>query len=352
MQTPQRGYLPADVASREHARRRIVLWSIAILILLSMSPVLGHHLDRGGAWLLAGRDHIGELCLIALHELLAPVHRAFHLLLLGGVLYAAYDRVRAWRLMRRTLGLLLVERPERDDIFSLAAQRAGLDVRRLRVVASMPNPAFTLGWLQPRVYVSRELADTLSFSELGAVLAHERAHLVRRDPLRLAILRFVSRALFWIPTLRRLADDLADEAEIAADDAAAGTEPLVLASAILRVADWQGRRASAFGATGFVCHDVLERRVRRLAGESAFGGSHVTKRSIAGAALALLLAWSSGAIMVHPLNAATVTARGEIAPSPMDCDCSHHRVLAIRHLICPERLHRPHVQVHCPHLLA
>ena len=352
MQTPRKGYLTADLASRENARRRVVLWSIAILILLSMSPVLGHHLARGGAWLLAGHDHLGQLCLIALHELLSPVHTGFHLLLLAGVLYAVFDRVRAWRLMRQTLSALLVEAPQAHDLFSRAAHSAGLDVRRLRVVTSIPNPAFTLGWLRPRVYVSRELAVILPFPELTAVLAHERAHLTRRDPLRLAVLRFVSRALFWIPALRRLADDLADEAEIAADDAAAGDKPLVLASAILHVAGWQEGRASAFGAAGFVCPDVLERRVRRLAGESAIGGSHVTKRSIVGASLALLLAWSSGAIMVHPLDAAVVAQRtAAVAPDPSGCDCSQHRMMAIRHLICTGRLPGPHAQIHCPHLM-
>lgn len=350
MQTSSSSYLTADVASREHARRRAVLWSIAILILLSMSPVLGHHLDGGGEQLLAGHDHIGQLCLVALHELLAPIHGGFHLLLFGGLLYAAYERTRAWLLMRRTLGALLVERPQIHDMFSQAARSVRLDPKRLWVVASMPNPAFTVGWFRPRVYMSRELAETLPLPELMAVLAHERAHVFRRDPLRLAALRFIAHTLFWIPTLKRLADDVADEAEIAADDAAAGNEPLVLASAIVHVADWAGTRASAFGATGFVCHDVLERRVRRLAGESAFGGSHVTTRSIVGAAFALLLAWSSGAIMEHPMSAGSVGDRMEAARHTTDCDCSHHHVLAIRHLICAGRFVAAHSQIHCPHM--
>ena len=111
-------------------------------------------------------------------------------------------------------------------------------------------------------------------AELNAVLAHEQAHVVRRDPLRLAALRFLACTLFWLPALRRLADDVTDEAEIAADDIAAGDQPLVLASAILRVASWRDLRAGplgAIGATGFTCRDLLERRIRRLAGEPAFG---------------------------------------------------------------------------------
>src|SRR5439155_12889806 len=133
----------------------------------------------------------------------------------------------------------------------------------LRIVRGLPNPAFTIGWLRPRVYVARELAGALPDAELNAVLAHEQAHVVRRDPLRLAALRFLACTLFWLPALRRLADDVTDEAEIAADDIAAGDQPLVLASAILRVASWRDLRAGplgAIGATGFTCRDLLERR--------------------------------------------------------------------------------------------
>ena len=41
--------------------------------------------------------------------------------------------------------------------------------------------------------------------------------IARRDPLRLSLMRFLACTLFYIPALRRLADDLTDEAEIEAD---------------------------------------------------------------------------------------------------------------------------------------
>ena len=51
--------------------------------------------------------------------------------------------------------------------------------------------------------------------------------------------RILGCTLFWIPAFRRLAADMADEAEIDADDAAAAGQPLVLASAILSLAAWR-----------------------------------------------------------------------------------------------------------------
>jgi hypothetical protein len=224
------------------------------------------------------------------------------------------------------------------------------------------------------VYLARELADFLSPEQLAAVVAHEAAHVRRRDPLRLSALRFLGRTLFWIPALRRLADDMADEAEILADDAGAGEQPLVLASAILALAGW-GTPAAESGAVSFppatavgiiagygagngVRHGaardgatipardaLLERRVRRLAGEAVPVATHVTRRSLAWASAALAAVWASGIIMAHPLPAAV--------PGHPDAEhCEHHRRSALTHLFCLGLTTSPTRHVHdghCPH---
>ena len=336
------------LATQEDRHRRLVLLGIAGLLVLSTGPVFGHHVAEGAESLLAGQDHLGALCLTALHHLLAPVHYLFHLLVVGGLAYATWDRVRAWLTVRRTLAPLDAATPSRGDPLWQAARSAGVDPARLRVVSGLPNPAFTVGWFRPTVYVAGELIEWLTPDELVAVLAHERAHLVRRDPLRLSVLRFLGRTLFWLPALHRLAADAADEAEIAADDAAAAGRPLVLASAILALASWRTPpalvRASVGVSTGFSVGfyrpDLLDRRVRRLAGEKPPVTSHVTRRSIVGAALALGLVWASGVLMVHPLP----SERHDVATH-----CTHHGEWAVTHLFClgspfgPLRLECPHV---------
>lgn len=84
-----------------------------------------------------------------------------------------------------------------------------MDPQRIRVVEGLPLPALTVGFVRPAVYVARDLADELAEAELAVVLAHEGAHVARHDPLRLFARRLVAQTLFWIPALRRLADDAA-----------------------------------------------------------------------------------------------------------------------------------------------
>lgn len=321
------GHLTATPTMREQSHRRVTLLGIATLTVLSMSPVIGHHMlpfETDG--LLAGVDHFGALCLTALHLLLAPVHPAFHIAMVGGVLYAAWDRYRAWRMVRESLGVIDIRRARPGDAFWNAAQGIEVDPRVLRIVPGLPSPAFTAGLLQPRIYISEALASHLTGAELGAVIAHEGAHMARRDPLRLTVLRALACVLFWLPALRRLADDVSDQAELLADDVAARDTPLVLASAILNVAQWSSTMRPSSAGVGFSRAGLLEQRVRRLAGEEAPVRSHVTRRSLVSAAAALAVVWTSGVLATHPLPAHAVDAHAR--------HCEHQQEAPLAHLFC------------------
>jgi Zn-dependent protease with chaperone function len=327
--TPSRARLRSvtrRVALREQSHRRLTLLAIAALLLLSTGPVVGHHLPIDATAVLAGVDHIGSLCVAALHLLLEPVHYLFHAVIAGGLLYATWDRLRAWRTLRRVLRAVDGRVPAAGDPFRRAAVEAGLDPANVRVVRGLPNPAFTAGLVSPRVYVAESIAEMLSPDELTAVLAHERAHVTRRDPLRLMVLRALACTLFWIPALRKLADDMADEAEVLADDAAAGSQPLVLAAAILTLAHWPDSAVPPSPVAGFLRSELLDRRIRRLAGEDTPVRSRVTVPSIVAAAAALALVWSSGVLVAHPLPATS--------PIAHERHCEHEREWAISHLFC------------------
>lgn len=317
---PRRG----PESAREQRRLRAVLLAIGAIILLAMSPLFGHHLARGTDALFAGRDHLGALCLIALHYVAEPVHQVFHLLFASGLAYALWDRFRGWSRVRHTLSVLPAFSPPKDSRIGRAVDATGLSASRVRVLKGLPTPAFTIGWLRPRIYVAEEIGAALSLEQLTAVLAHEAEHLRRRDPLRVSLLRFVSHTLFWLPALRRLADDFADEAEIRADDAAAADRPLVLASAIVALAAWKQPRPSSTGHVAFDERDLLERRVRRLAGEETQPRSHVTQRSVLTASAALLLVWITGTAVAHPLP------DGHIHPP----HCEHPDESVWTHLFC------------------
>ena len=275
---------------------------ITTLVILGVAPVFVHHSAVGDEVLLQGVSEVGNSYLIATHHLLGPVHTLFHLLLFAGFFYAVADRVRARMRVRATLRSLRGAPPRQGDRFWTAATEAGIRPIDVCVVTSrIPNPAFTAGWIRPRVYVQDELAAILSASELVALLTHEAAHVARRDPLRLSALRFLVRWLFWIPLLGRLADDLADEMEVLADDRAAARDPLALASAIIRVAQWPTTNVRQLGLVGFFQHDILDRRVLRLAGEPRTIPGRATWRSWSLALAVLLLVWTSGAIVAHPM---------------------------------------------------
>lgn len=358
-----RGDTPLSATEQTH--RRVLLLSVATLIVLGTSPVFGHHLATSADALLTGYDHLGNVCLIALHTLLAPVHTTFHVLLWFGIAYAIWDRARAWNSLRRTLRALDARMPAPDHSLSIAARRIGLSPDRVRSVNGLPNPAFTTGFWRPNVYVAASLPEVLSTPQLEAVLAHEAAHVARRDPLRLSLMRFLACMLFYMPALRRLADDLTDEAEIDADNAAVEqSDPLVLASAILALAAWAGARAPMSNAGSlppgsavafqpfapFQRVDLLERRVRRLAGEPAAVGTHVTRRSLGGACAMLVAVWVSGVMMAHPLPAA-----GGAAGSTMPAEhavlshCEHRGAFALSHLFCLGLRAHPG-GTPCPHL--
>lgn len=365
-------YLAGRIRAREVSHRRTVLLGMAGLIVFSTSPVFGHHLSKQADAFLGGRDHVLQVCLIALHLLLQPVHYTFHLLLLGGIAYAIWDRSRASRRLRRVLDLLEWGSAPVGSALESAVHGAGLTAHQVRVVDGLPSPAFTAGFWAPRVYVASALPVLLSAEQLQAVLAHEAAHVLRRDPLRLSALRFLACTLFYLPALRRLADDAADDAEIAADDAAAlgegaGRDPIVLASALVEIARrWPGRMAVGLptplpiaGVVGRTGTDLLDRRVRRLLGGEAAIVTHLTRRSLAGAGGVLVLVWLSGLMMAHPLPPDVAANQGfmglELSPATPhhahDSHCDHHGAFALTHLFCLGR-HAHKQGQPCPHAVS
>lgn len=322
-------FLQPDVAREEERRRLAICLSLAVLSLLAFGPVLSHLAPEHARALISEYDHVGAICLHVVHALLAPVHGLFHILLGTGLCYATRDRVQAWTRQRAVLRALPGASPAPDDAFGRAALVAGIDSGRLVVVDGLPTPALTIGLLTPRILVARAIAHQLTPSELVAVLAHEGAHLRRRDPLRVFLLRCLARTLFWLPVLERLSDAYLAETEVLADDYAARATTasdtgrdgsLVLASALVSLAAAYrvhpvvepGVGIHAVGAPG-----LLARRVRRLAGEVVPVRVGVAPSGVMSAFVALLLVWLSILPVLH--------AAPEAAPGAWSVGCGHRR---------------------------
>lgn len=138
-------------------------------------------------------------------------------------------------------------------------------LRGARVIDDARPQAFCAGLLRPRVYVSTGTLALLGDQELDVVLAHERHHALRRDPLRLATGRVLARALFFLPLLADLVRQQQALAELRADDAAVAGAPATrsaLASAMLSFAD-----VHAEGGETDVSAGVDPARVDHLLGE-------------------------------------------------------------------------------------
>ena len=106
----------------------------------------------------------------------------------------------------------------------------------LVVIAQDEPTAFCVGLLRPSVVVSSGLVSRLAEPGLRAVVDHELAHRRRRDPLRYALAKSAACGLFFLPSLRDLADATRVENEISADASAARySGKAALATALLEV---------------------------------------------------------------------------------------------------------------------
>ena len=143
------------------------------------------------------------------------------------------------------LGVVVLARAVRSVVRQFRAHRRFVAVLRAAggaEVAGVPvsliedprSHAFCAGYLRPRIYLSSGARERLSSAELCAVVAHERHHLRRRDPLRILLARVLADALFFMPVLRSLVDRYRGLSELAADDEAARQAGAgALASALL-----------------------------------------------------------------------------------------------------------------------
>lgn len=166
-------------------------------------------------------------------------------------------------LMAASAGRSLARELRADRRFRRAlASRTALPARGTWSVIFDDEPqAFCAGLLHPRIYISTGALELLDEQALAAVVAHERHHVMRHDPLRLACGRALLAGLFFIPSLRRMLEHQQVLAEIGADEAAVssnGVERAALASAMLSFSDAAGDQATG----------VDPRRVDHLLGDA------------------------------------------------------------------------------------
>jgi beta-lactamase regulating signal transducer with metallopeptidase domain len=151
----------------------------------------------------------------------------------------------ASRVLSRRVRTLARTAPE---TLARAARQTGI-AGRVVLVDAAGSFSFVYGVMTPRVVVSRGLLERATGEELRAVLEHERYHVLNIDPLKAAIVRVLSEALFFLPALGSLRARYLAGRELAADRrAVAACGRRSLAGALLKVVrgpDWSEQASAA-----------------------------------------------------------------------------------------------------------
>ena len=297
---------------------------VSLLLALSVAPAVGY-LPRAAVPLLERCREILAQCALVLRSSGASLRWFPIVLLIVGLAYAVVDRIRVARKVSRVLAAHRARRVRsREPLGRLAREfGVGQDVRVL--IGLAPNPAFTAGFVHPRIYVSEKLQELLTPSELRAVFRHELSHYIRRDPLRLTALRFASRAVFWFPLIDVFANGLVDDAEIVADDFAAsprgGSDPLDVAGALVKLGRTSAQMLDGTVAAGGF--RLLDRRVRRLASEPTLPRLPIEPRPILISLGMLLTLWLASGFTPARSEAMMTMQWGDPCFHPMTTSGGH-----------------------------
>jgi beta-lactamase regulating signal transducer with metallopeptidase domain len=136
------------------------------------------------------------------------------------------------------------------------------------VTTSFPIVA-VVGAFRPKLLIARSVLEQCPADELAAILAHERAHVERRDNLARLLFAVTPDLLSWLPVSKRITVAWHDAAEESADESTASLGErgrVLLAQALIRVARMvpTGSSPAIVPASALYRGENIERRVRRL----------------------------------------------------------------------------------------
>lgn len=188
------------------------------------------------------------------------------ILLFGGLLGALSVLVAFVSLRRRLRGRkAILEGSLVQMLGGLMRQAARRRPVRLSISARTSVPMAT-GIARPEIVLPSRATDGLAVAQQRTMLAHELAHVVRRDPAWRMLALLAERVLFFQPLNRLAADRMAECAEYVCDDWAARStrEPLALAQCLTEVAGWMGGPRVVAASAMAASSSQLRDRVLRL----------------------------------------------------------------------------------------
>lgn len=281
LERASRSAAPALRARRALAAAVAPLVLPSAIVLLCALPGLAGAISGAGDHCAAHADH-PHFC---------PVHASLALTPLLAISLAAFLALVGGLGLRCIAPLRRLAREGRW----LARRQSGDLARDAHLVGDAPPLALTVGLLAPEIWISRTLFEALSPDEREVVLAHERAHVHRRDPARLLGAAIAS-ALQLPKSRRSILRTLRLACEQACDARAARVvgDPLRVASTLLRVERLMQRPAGPLGSAALLDTD-LRARVEALLSPAPAAPRAVPRSRTArlGLALASLLLLAS-----------------------------------------------------------
>ncbi len=317
-------YRVADVTlGKARSNVRYVLALVALLSMLAAAVVtLGYEEMRGLQGRLALRDSdagtvMGESgtavalprmdygtdaappreragLLAAMKEGILPAMPWLDAMWLMGVLFLSARTVGGWWVIQRLQRTSLLRVPP-DVRYSFA--RLSLRLRiwwpvDLRISERISSP-LAMGVMRSLVLLPASALTSLSPEQLEVVLAHELAHIRRADYLWNMVQTMIETLFFFHPAVWWVSGILREHRELCCDDVALEccTDPLIYATALLRLEEQRGLRPHLAMALDGHQRGSLRARIGRMLGEAPRGGREIPPWSLLGvcAMLGLLL---------------------------------------------------------------
>ncbi len=185
-----------------------------------------------------------------------------------GCLFGLVRVAGAWiRLTRQLRGRRLIRGGSIRAIFERLCRAARVPAVRLSCTHRIHVP-LAAGLVRPEICVPRRVLRSLSPASQESLLAHELAHVIRRDPMWQLLGALLERALFFQPLNRIATRKISSYAEYLCDAWAAKhtREPLALARCLTEVAAWAAHQRGRLPVPAMAGRpsSLLGARVQRL----------------------------------------------------------------------------------------
>lgn len=284
-------------------RLGIAAWQALSISLLSTVVLAGLSLAVPVIPLTSDLAQLVRACVMALQEQYSTPGGA--IVSTTGLMGAAAVIARVAYSLARGLGAAARSRTRQlEELAMIASPHENLDAL---VIEHAAPAAYCLPGRNSRIVLTSAALSVLDPKQLDAVLAHERSHLQGRHHLILAAADALLHAFPGIPAFREARAALGRLVEMMADDAAAASsDRMTVATALVRLAERSMTPAAALGAGS----ESALSRVRRLLGPARPLGR--------GRTVAATMA--TGALLALPVFFAIVpaAAAGTMPPCPAD----------------------------------